>query len=70
VERSGSGLHLSAQSLALTAAADTYSFEFTVGGEQDENAKLNFLLGSQNVPGDQFQPHSIWIDEVALTEKP
>ncbi|MFC5529123.1 carbohydrate binding domain-containing protein [Cohnella yongneupensis] len=70
VGRSGGGTaHLAAHPIALTGATQTYTVEFTVTGDTDQNAKLNFLLGSNNVPGESFTPHSIWIDNVSLTEK-
>ena len=60
----------------LTSGTQTFTFEFTVSGT-DQNAKLDFLLGSNNIPGTRegdyagpiFVPHSIWIDNVTLTEK-
>ncbi|QMV43843.1 carbohydrate binding domain-containing protein [Cohnella cholangitidis] len=79
VENGSTGLHLPAQPVLLTSAELTHTFEFTVSGDTDQNAILNFLLGSNNVPGSPpspdysgplFQPHSIWIDNVTLIEKP
>jgi beta-glucanase (GH16 family) len=64
-----SGKHLEQQLLDLTTANKTFSYEFTVASDTDLNAKLAFLLGSNNVPGEQFVAHSIFIDNVTLTEK-
>lgn len=66
---SGGAAHQAAKPVNLTNDTQTFTFEFTVTGETDQNAKLNFLLGSNNVPGENFVPHRIWIDNVTLTEK-
>ncbi|MBO9597880.1 MAG: carbohydrate binding domain-containing protein, partial [Cohnella sp.] len=68
IARGGGGAHQAAKTFGLTSGAQTFTFEFTVTGT-DQNAKLNFLLGSNNVPGENFITHSIWIDNVTLTEK-
>ncbi len=68
VGRGGGGAHQPATSFNLTSEPRTFTFEFTVTGT-DQNAKLNFLLGSNMVPSEDFLPHSIWIDNVTLTEK-
>jgi beta-glucanase (GH16 family) len=68
--KGSSGSHLAAQSLSLTANPEQYSYEFTVIGGADPNAKLNFLLGSNNVKGENFVAHSIWIDNITLVVKP
>jgi beta-glucanase (GH16 family) len=61
--------YLDTQTLSLTADKKTFSYTFTISGETDQNAKLAFLLGSNNVPGESFVPHSIFIDNVSLSEK-
>jgi hypothetical protein len=69
ITKGTSGSHLPQQPVSLTTEVKTFSYEVTVPGETDINAKLNFLLGSNNVPGEQFVAHSIFIDNVTLTEK-
>ena len=61
--------YLDTQEIMLTETEKTYTFEFTVGDVIEKDAKVVFQLGSNNVPGDQFVSHSIYIDNVFLTEK-
>lgn len=63
-----SGKHL-AETLDLTSDKQTFTYVFSVGDSGDPNAKLVFLLGSQNVPGEQFISHNILLDNVTLVEK-
>lgn len=55
--------------LTLSATDQTWTYEFTHSGPDEQNAKLVFLLGSQNVDGSAFTPHQILLDNVILAEK-
>jgi hypothetical protein len=59
---------LNQQDISLSGNTQTFAYEFTVN-ETDENAKLTFLLGSSNVPGEQFVPHRIYFDSIRLQAK-
>ncbi len=68
IKQSGSGFHLETKTITLTEEMNDYSWTFTVSGDTDPNALLQFHLGSDNVDGELFIPHSIRIDNVTLTE--
>ena len=68
IDKSSGGFHALAPEIALTNEKHTYTFEFTMT-ETDSNAKLNFLLGSNNVQGVSFVPHSIYLDNISIEEK-
>ncbi|MBW5445051.1 family 16 glycosylhydrolase [Cohnella sp. CFH 77786] len=70
IKRGDSGFHLTTQTVNLSTVPQTFSWDFTVTGATDPNALLQFLLGSNNVPGENFTSHSIFIDNVSLTELP
>jgi len=70
VNKGAGGHHLTAQPIALTTAMQPFTAEFTVVGDTDHNGRVSLLLGSNNVPGESFAAHSIYIDNVTLTEKP
>lgn len=61
--------YLSARTVTVNTAMNTVSFDFTMPAAGDENGKLIFMLGSNNVPAENFKPHTIHIDNVILTEK-
>ena len=63
------GNHLAQQSAALTTENQSFKYDFTVTGDADLNSKVNFLLGSNNIPGENFVKHTIFIDNVVLKEK-
>jgi beta-glucanase (GH16 family) len=69
VNRGGGGFHLTAQPVNLTTSMQTLTHEFTVTGDTDQDGRVSFLLGSQNVEGENFTAHSIFVDNVTLTEK-
>ncbi|MBC8059390.1 MAG: carbohydrate binding domain-containing protein [Clostridiaceae bacterium] len=57
------------QVLALTPAAQTFTYEFTAANTIS-NGKLNFLLGTNNLDGALFTKNqSVSIDNVSITEK-
>ncbi|MDF2941826.1 MAG: glycoside hydrolase family 16 [Herbinix sp.] len=68
IDKSSVGTHAVAPEIALTTEKQTFTFEFTMA-ETDANAKLNFLLGSNNVPGENFVQHSIYLDNISIEEK-
>jgi hypothetical protein len=78
VLKGASGSYLTAQPISLTSGIQHFTFNFTIGTVSDPLAKVQFLLGSNNVvgspnevanPGDPyFHTHSIRIDNVALAE--
>jgi beta-glucanase (GH16 family) len=59
---------LTQQAIGLIASTQSFTYEFTVGAT-DQNSKLAFLLGSNNVPGENFVRHSIYLDNITLMEK-
>ncbi len=68
IDKSTAGFHAVAPEIALTTEKQTFTYEFTML-ETDANAKLNFLLGSNNVPGENFVTHSIYLDNISIEEK-
>lgn len=60
--------YLVAQSIQVTTADQIFTYDFTMGEEGETDAKVLFQLGSNNVPGEQFTSHSIFIDNVTLVE--
>ncbi|MCK8060696.1 MULTISPECIES: carbohydrate binding domain-containing protein [unclassified Fusibacter] len=58
---------LEAQELALTETKKTFTYKFTAS-ESIENAKLNFLLGTDNVAGEDFVAHQVYLDNIELNE--
>jgi len=68
IKHSGSGFHLETKTIMLTEEMNSHSWTFTVSGDTDPNALLQFHLGSDNVDGNDFVPHSIRIDNVTLAE--
>ncbi len=69
INRGGGGFHLTAQAIDLTASMQTFTHEITVTGDTDQDGRVSFLLGSQNVDGADFTAHSIFVDNVTLTER-
>lgn len=61
--------HYASPEIALTTDNQTFTYEFTITAA-DTNAKLNFLVGSNNVPGENFRTHSIFLDNISIEEKP
>lgn len=68
IDKSTGGIHAVAPEIALTTEKQTFTYEFTMA-ETDANAKLNFLLGSNNVPSESFVKHSIYLDNISIEEK-
>jgi len=68
IDKSTGGNHFVAPEIALTTEKQTFTYEFTMA-ETDANAKLNFLLGSNNVSGENFVKHSIYLDNISIEEK-
>jgi beta-glucanase (GH16 family) len=62
------GSYLAIQNIALTTSNQTFTYEVTMPVD-DTNAKLNFLVGSNNVPVEQFIAHSIYLDNISIEEK-
>ena len=68
VNKGTDGYHFATPEIGLTTENQTFTYEFTMA-ETDANAKLNFLLGSNNVPGEAFVAHSIYLDNISIAEK-
>lgn len=61
--------NLTQQTLALTDTGKTFTYEFTANAASD-NAKLNFLLGTNNLDGALFTKNqTVTIDNISITEK-
>jgi beta-glucanase (GH16 family) len=68
LNKGAGGNYFETQNVALTTTNQTFTYEVTMP-VVDTNAKLNFLLGSNNVPGEQFKTHSIYLDNISIEEK-
>lgn len=60
--------YLDVATITLTQDMQRATFEFTPTAAEAD-AKLVFLLGSNNVPGENFVPHSIYLDNIVLKAK-
>ena len=68
INKGTGGNHFVSPEVSLTTSNKTFNYEVTIT-EGDTNAKLNFLLGSNNVPGENFKSHSIYLDNISIEEK-
>lgn len=59
---------VTASAITVDTTTVTKTFEFTMPETGDENGKLIFMLGSNNVEGVNFKPHTIYIDNVTLVK--
>ncbi len=58
---------LEKQVVSLTGTMTQYSYKFTAASDTSEG-KLNFLLGTDNLDGADFTPHSIYLDNISIVE--
>ncbi|MDP4089212.1 MAG: carbohydrate binding domain-containing protein, partial [Bacillota bacterium] len=68
VNKGTTGNYYVSPEIALTTSNNTYTYEFTTT-EADINAKLNFLLGSNNAAGPNFAGQSVYLDNISIEEK-
>ncbi|CAM3774322.1 carbohydrate binding domain-containing protein [Marinicrinis lubricantis] len=62
----GSAVNLE-QTVTLNESTQHFEFEFTGAGD-DDAATLFFFMGSNNVAGENFVPHTVYLDNVVLEE--
>lgn len=55
---------------AVTADTATFSYDFTMPAAEEANAKLVFMLGSDNAPGPNYAGQSLYLDNIVLTKQP
>lgn len=66
MERSNSVVVME-ERIQLTESMEPHDITFVAGGDNNR-AKLYFFFGSENVPGENFVPHAVYLDNIELEE--